>query len=98
MENNTLEPASPGMLLLEEFLQPMEISQNQLAKSLGIPPSRVNDIIKGKRSVSADTALRLGLYFNMSAEFWLNAQMDYDLRIARRNLPTIKKQVQTKAA
>jgi len=93
-----LTPATPGEILLEEFLVPMGISQNQLARSIGIPPSRVNDIVKGKRGISADTALRLGLYFRMSAEFWMNAQSDYDLRQARENLDHIKKQVHTQAA
>ncbi len=93
-----LKPATPGEILLEEFLQPMEISQNQLAKDIGIPPSRLNDIIKGKRGITADTALRLGLYFAMSAEFWMNAQSDYDLRKAKENLSKIKKQVHSQAA
>jgi len=83
---------------LEEFLEPMNISQNKLAKAIGIPPSRVNDIIKGKRGISADTALRLGLFFGMSAQFWMNAQSDYDLRMARQNLDAIKKQVHPHAA
>lgn len=76
----------------------MEISQNQLAKSLKIPLSRVNDIIQGKRGISADTALRLGLFFNMSAEFWLHAQADYDLRKMRRDLEKIRGEISPHAA
>lgn len=78
-----LNPIHPGEILLEEFLKPMQISQNRLALDIGVPPRRINEIVLGKRSITADTALRLGRYFNMSAEFWLGLQMDYDLDLAR---------------
>lgn len=84
-----LEPVHPGEILQLEFLEPMELSQNQLARDIGVPPRRINEIVLGKRRVTADTALRLAKYFNMSAEFWLGLQMDYDLdleldRLGRR--------------
>lgn len=98
MSDLELTPSSPGEILLEEFLEPLNISQNQLAKDLRVPPSRVNDIIKGRRSISADTAIRLGLFFGMSPEFWLKAQVDYDLRLVKKNLETIKGEVHPHAA
>ncbi len=72
----------PGEVLLEEFLLPMSISQNQLGRDLGVSPRRINEIIHAKRSVTADTALRLSAYFGNSASFWLGLQMDYDLDVA----------------
>ena len=72
----------PGEILFEEFLKPMNISQNQLGRDLGVSPRRINEIIHGKRSITADTALRLGTYFSNSPSFWLGLQMDYDLDIA----------------
>jgi addiction module HigA family antidote len=81
--DRTLNPVHPGEILLEEFLKPMNLSQNRLALDIGVPPRRINEIVLGKRSITADTALRLGRYFNMSAEFWLGLQMDYDLDLAR---------------
>ncbi|MEM8523849.1 MAG: HigA family addiction module antitoxin [Bacteroidota bacterium] len=69
----------PGEVLLEEFLIPMELSQYRLAKDLGIPQTRISEITKGRRSITADTALRLSKYFDTSAKFWLGLQMDYDL-------------------
>jgi antitoxin HigA-1 len=74
-----LDPVHPGEILQLEFLEPMGLSQNQLARDIGVPPRRINEIVLGKRRVTADTALRLAKYFNMSAEFWLGLQMDYDL-------------------
>jgi addiction module HigA family antidote len=74
-----MEPVHPGEFLLEEFLKPMDLSQNRLARDIGVPPRRINEIVLGKRAVTADTALRLGRYFNMSPEFWLGLQMDYEL-------------------
>ena len=76
----------PGEILLEEFLKPMNISQNQLGRDLGVSPRRINEIIHGKRSITADTALRLSTYFGNSASFWLGLQMDYDLDIAEDTL------------
>ncbi|MEI6791248.1 MAG: HigA family addiction module antitoxin [Myxococcaceae bacterium] len=94
-----LEPIPPGEILLEEFLKPMNLSQNQCALALGVPPGRINQIVQGKREITADTALRLAHYFNMSPEFWLGLQMDYNLRIAKYHLgETIKQQVFPKSA
>src|SRR5512137_1987792 len=76
-----LKPIHPGEVLLEEFLKPMNLSQNRLALDIGVPPRRINEIVLGKRSITADTALRLGRYFRMSPQFWLGLQMDYDLDI-----------------
>jgi addiction module HigA family antidote len=81
-----LEPIHPGEILLEEFLKPMEISQYRLAKDISVPPRRINEIILGKRSITADTALRLSEYFSMSEKFWLNLQMKYNLEMAKDNL------------
>lgn len=74
-----LHPAHPGEILNEEFLKPMSLTQNALARGLGAPPRRINEIVQGKRRVTADTALRLARLFGMSAEFWLGLQMDYEL-------------------
>jgi len=76
----------PGEILFEEFLKPMNISQNQLGRDLNVSPRRVNEIIHGKRSITADTALRLAAYFGNSASFWLGLQMDYELDIAEDTL------------
>ncbi len=82
MSKKDLKPVHPGEVLLEEFLLPMNLSQNRLALDLGVPPRRINEIVLGKRSVTADTPLRLGRYFQMSPQFWLGLQMDYDLDVA----------------
>ena len=76
-------PIHPGEILLEEFLNPMQISQCRLAKEIHVAPHRINEIIHGKRAISADTALRLGTYFGMTAEFWLNLQSHFDLEQLR---------------
>lgn len=81
-----LAPIHPGEVLLEEFLGPMQLSQNRLALALGVPPRRINEIVLGKRGVTADTALRLGRYFGMSPHFWLGLQMDHDLDVAEDRL------------
>jgi addiction module HigA family antidote len=81
MAEKKLKPVHPGEILLEEFLKPLGLSQNRLALSIGVPPRRINEIVLGKRSISADTALRLGRYFDMSPQFWLGLQMDYDLDV-----------------
>jgi addiction module HigA family antidote len=86
MKHDKLPPVHPGEVLLEEFLKPLEISQYRLAKSMSVPPRRVNEIVLGKRSVSADTALRLGRYFGTSEEFWLNLQTQYDLDVEKDRL------------
>lgn len=81
-----LDPISPGEILLEEFLNPLKISQNKLARDIDVPVGRISDIVRGKRTITTDTALRLALYFRVTPEFWMNLQMRYDLKIARRDL------------
>ena len=76
----------PGKILLGEFLEPMGISQYRLAKDTNVSPRRINEIVHGKRSITADTALRLGMFFNMSPQFWINLQGRYDLEVAEDNL------------
>ena len=76
-------PVHPGEILLEDFLKPMGISQYRLAKSISVPPRRINEIVHGKRAITADTALRLGAFFRMEEQFWLNLQTHYDLEVAR---------------
>ena len=99
MKAKKIPPIHPGEILLEEFLRPMEISQNKLGRELGVSPRRVNEIVNGKRSVTADTALRLSIFFGNSASFWLGLQMDYDLDVAQdTSLEKIKKEVQNMAA
>jgi addiction module HigA family antidote len=81
-----LNPIHPGEVLFEEFLKPMGLSQNQLAISIGVPARRINEIVLGKRRITADTALRLARYFDMSPQFWLGLQMDYDLDVTADQL------------
>jgi addiction module HigA family antidote len=77
-----LEPLHPGEILFEEFLKPLGLSQNKVALDIRVPARRINEIVLGKRRITADTALRLAKYFNMSPEFWLGLQLDYDLDVA----------------
>ena len=86
MATTTLPPIHPGEVLLEEFLEPMGISQYRLAKDISVPPRRINEIVHGKRSVTADTALRLSRYFGTSDRFWLNLQASHDLDVVRDRL------------
>ena len=79
-----LEPIHPGEILLEDFLKPMGISLNRLARDLDVPPNRVHGIVHGSRSITADTALRLGIYFDVSPETWLNLQSEFDMRVTQR--------------
>ena len=81
-----LAPIHPGEILLEEFLQPLNISQYRLAKSISVPPRRINELVHGKRGVTADTALRLSRYFGTSERFWLNLQTRYDLEVEKDRL------------
>jgi len=81
MRKKKLAPVHPGEILTEEFLKPMSLSQNALARGLGVPPRRINEIVHGKRRVTADTALRLARFFRMSPEFWMGLQMDYELDV-----------------
>ena len=89
-----IEPIHPGEILLEEFLTPMGISQYRLAKDINVPAPRINEILLGKRSISADTALRLTEYFSLSEKFWLNLQVKYNLEIEKDRLKDrLKKEV-----
>ena len=81
-----MNPIHPGEVLLEEFLVPMNLSQNKIAIDIGVPPRRINEIVHGRRRVTADTALRLAHYFKMSPQFWMGLQMDYDLDIEEDRL------------
>ena len=82
----TLPNIHPGEVLLEEFLKPLDISQNKLARAMGVPPRRINEIVHGKRSITADTALRLSRYFGMTEQFWMNLQTRYDLEVEKDRL------------
>lgn len=82
MAAKKMKPLHPGEILLEEFLKPMGISQNRIALDIRVPARRINEIVLGKRRITTDTALRLAKYFNMSPQFWLGLQLDYDLDIA----------------
>jgi addiction module HigA family antidote len=81
MKKSKMPPVHPGEVLFEEFMKPMKLSQNRLGGDLGVSARRINEIVHGKRSITADTALRLSRYFGNSAEFWLGLQMDYDLDV-----------------
>lgn len=93
-----LKNIHPGEILLEEFLVPMGISQNALARALGVPPRRVNEIVLGKRGVTADTALRLSRAFGTSEGFWMGLQADYDLEETRKQIDAALRQVEKLAA
>ena len=86
MVTKLLDPIPPGEILFEEFMQPLGISMNALARDLDVPPNRISDIVNAKRAITADTALRLGKYFNVSPELWLGLQSDYDIRVAKRTV------------
>jgi addiction module HigA family antidote len=89
----------PGEILLEEFMRPLGISMNRLARDIAVPPGRISAIVNGKRSVTADTALRLGRYFGVTPELWLGLQSDYDLRLAQRTIgEEVVRRVQRRAA
>lgn len=85
----TIEWPHPGEILLEEYLKPMNISQYRLAQEVGVPPRRINEIVKGQRAITADTALRLAAFFGTDAESWINLQSDYDLRQAKAKISKI---------
>jgi len=86
MAENEFAPITPGEMLKEEFLAEYGLSQNRLAKAIGVSPNRIAEIINNRRRITADTALRLSLYFGNSPEFWMNLQTDYDLKMARRSI------------
>ena len=97
--DDRLPNVHPGEILLEEFLKPMGLSQNGLARQLRVPPRRINEIVLGKRSVTADTALRLARYFGMSEKFWLGLQADFDLEEVRHRLgDRLEREIQPRAA
>lgn len=88
----------PGEVLLEEFLKPLGVSQNRIARAIGVPPRRINEIVQEKRSITADTALRLAKYFGVSESLWMGLQADYDLEQARKGLGKRLDRIQRRAA
>jgi len=86
MARSAHPPIHPGEILLEEFLEPLELSQYRLAKDISVPPRRINEIVHGKRGITADTALRLARYFGTTERFWMNLQTHYDLEVQRQRL------------
>jgi antitoxin HigA-1 len=99
MANKEFAPVTPGEMLKEEFLAEYGLSQNQLANSVGVSPNRIAEIVNNRRRITADTALRLSLYFGNSAELWVNLQTHYDLKMARRNLkPADAKRIKARRA
>ena len=98
MKTKTLPNIHPGEILLEQFLLPMNVSQNALARATGVPPRRINEIVLGKRGVTADTALRLAVAFGTSEGFWLGLQADYDLEEARKAIKGQLKDIERIAA
>ena len=96
MRTNKMPPVHPGEILMEEFLTPMGISQYRLSRDISVPPRRINEIVHGTRSITADTALRLGRYFNISPQFWLNLQAHFDLEQEQDRLgDRLEQEVQT---
>jgi antitoxin HigA-1 len=94
-----LDPIPPGEILMEEFMRPLGISINALARSLAVPANRISGIINGSRAITADTALRLGKYFGVSPEIWLDLQSDYELRVARQTIwPEVEPSVKARVA
>lgn len=94
-----LDPIPPGEILMEEFMRPLGISINALARALAVPANRISGIINGTRAITADTALRLGKYFGVSPEIWLDLQSDYELRVARQTIwPAVEPSVKARVA
>jgi addiction module HigA family antidote len=99
MARKLLEPIPPGEILSEEFMKPLDLSINALAREIDVPPNRISEIVGGKRAITADTALRLGKYFGVSPEIWLGLQADYDIRVAKQTTwPKIEPRVRARAA
>ena len=98
MSKRDFEPITPGEILEEEFLKPMELSQYRLAKEIHVSPRRINEIIKGKRAITADTALRLGRYFGTSAQLWINLQSSYELECAAGKIDAVLTAIEPHAA
>ncbi len=90
---NNMRPIHPGEIIKEEYLKPLSMSVNALAVALRVPASRINDVVRQKRVVSIDTALRLSIYFNSTSQFWMNLQISYDLKIATQNIEKIEKEI-----
>jgi len=90
---NNMRPIHPGEIIKEEYLEPLGMSVNALAIALRVPAPRINDVVRQKRGVSIDTALRLSIYFNTTAQFWMNLQTSYDLKIARKNMAKIEDEI-----
>ncbi len=89
-----LDPITPGEILSEEFMKPLGLSQNRLARDIDVPVGRISEIVRGRRAITADTALRLGKYFGVSPELWLNLQMDFDLRVAKLKIwPKVERRI-----
>lgn len=89
-----LDPITPGEILREDFMEPLRISINRLSRDLSVPPNRISEIVNGKRSITTDTALRLQRYFGIEAQFWLNLQTEYDLRMVKREIwPDIERRI-----
>jgi len=94
MNDKLLDPVTPGEILSDDFMKPMEISISQLARDIAVPPNRISNIVNGKEGIIADTALRLERYFGVEARFWLNLQSEYDLRMMKRKIGTdIERQI-----
>lgn len=94
-----LEPIPPGEILSEDFMKPLELSINALARDIDVPPNRISEIVSGKRAITADTALRLGKYFGVAPEIWAGLQADYDIRVTRQTTwPKSEPRVRTRAA
>ena len=99
MAAKLLDPIQPGEILYENFMKPLGVSINELAREIAVPPNRISEIVGGTRSITADTALRLGKYFGVSPEIWLGLQSDYDLRVVRRTTwPKTESRVRVRAA
>jgi len=99
MSRKQLDPIPPGEILREEFMRPLGITVTALARDIGVPANRISQIVNGKRALSADTALRLGKYFGVSPEIWLDLQSEYDLRVARRTTwKRVESRVRTRVA
>lgn len=98
MSKRDFAPITPGEVLEEEFLKPMALTQYRLAKDIHVPPRRINEIVKGKRAITADTALRLGKYFGTTAQFWLNLQSSYDLECASERMDSELTSIEPHAA
>ena len=99
MTQRDFSPIHPGEVLLEDFIKGLDLSQHALAKAIGVPPRRINEIVHGKRGITADTALRLARFFDMEAQFWMNLQSRYDLEVATEALSErLKNEVQVYSA